>query len=248
MLKKLIGTSIGILAVAASALAAETAAPAAAGSKPWKMSGQLEEACSCDAACPCWFDSKPSRMTCSGGQVVFIEKGTYGGVPLDGLSMAAMGQSPENQTMMESFGKWNFANLYIDEKANPEQRAALQQIAMQMFGPAAPADKMKVAYVPIQHKIEKGEHSVVLGSVGGFSGHLVEGGMGSHPKITNPPGADPLHREYEQGRTTAQTYTDAGQNWNWSNSNYMYGTFEVNSDEYAKFAAGLAQKMGMEKK
>ena len=34
---------------------------------PWKITGQLEEACSCDAACPCWFNSKPTKMTCGGG-------------------------------------------------------------------------------------------------------------------------------------------------------------------------------------
>jgi len=39
---------------------------------PWKITGQLEEACSCDAACPCWFNSKPTKMTCGGGQVLFI--------------------------------------------------------------------------------------------------------------------------------------------------------------------------------
>ena len=27
----------------------------------WRISGELEEACSCDAACPCWWDSKPTR-------------------------------------------------------------------------------------------------------------------------------------------------------------------------------------------
>ena len=69
---------------------------------PWKITGQLEEACSCDAACPCWFNSKPTKMTCGGGQVLFIEKGNYGDVKLDGLALATMGQSPEGKTMMES--------------------------------------------------------------------------------------------------------------------------------------------------
>src|SRR5213594_4384407 len=55
---------------------------------PWKMTGQLEEACSCDAACPCWFGSKPTKMTCGGGQVLFIQKGNYGKVKLDGLAVA----------------------------------------------------------------------------------------------------------------------------------------------------------------
>ena len=62
---------------------------------PWKVSGDLEEACSCDAACPCWFDSKPTKMTCGGGQVIFIEKGSYGDVPLDGLAIAMMGRAPK---------------------------------------------------------------------------------------------------------------------------------------------------------
>src|SRR6266511_1846594 len=83
---------------------------------PWKITGQLEEACSCDAACPCWFNSKPTKMTCGGGQVLFIQKGSYGKVKLDGLAIASMGQSPEGQTMMESYGNWNFAYNYIDEK------------------------------------------------------------------------------------------------------------------------------------
>src|SRR5437870_12041115 len=96
---------------------------------PWKIKGQLEEACSCDAACPCWFNSKPTKMTCGGGQVLFIEKGNYGKVKLDGLAVATMSQSPEGQTMMESFGNWNFAYNYIDEKANAEQRKALEAIA-----------------------------------------------------------------------------------------------------------------------
>ena len=69
---------------------------------PWKISGQLEEACSCNAACPCWFNSLPSRMNCGGAQVLFISKGHYGKVKLDGLAISHFGQSPDNQTMMES--------------------------------------------------------------------------------------------------------------------------------------------------
>src|SRR5580693_9605853 len=95
---------------------------------PWKITGQLEEACSCNAACPCWFNSLPSRMNCGGAQVLFISKGHYGKVKLDGLAISHFGQSPDNQTMMDSFGKWNFSYLYIDEKATPEQRAALEVI------------------------------------------------------------------------------------------------------------------------
>jgi hypothetical protein len=215
---------------------------------PWRISGQLEEACSCDAACPCWFGSKPTRMQCSGGQVIFIEKGSHGSVALDGLAIGVMGQSPKGDTMMESIGNWDFLTIYIDEKANPEQRKALEEIARATAPPAAPPDRTKVRYVPITRKLEGSEHVVTLGSFGSFSGHLMPGGMGGAPKIVNAPGADPVHKEYQQGQTTKQTYTDAGQKWDWSKTNYMYATFETNSVEYDKFNAAMTQMMDQMKK
>ena len=209
---------------------------------PWKITGQLEEACSCDAACPCWFDSKPTKMTCGGGQVLFIQKGNYGKVKLDGLAIANMAQSPAGETMMESFGNWNFSYNYIDEKAAPEQRKALEAIAAKVMVPGA-SKKTETRYVPIDRKIKGKDHEITLGHYGTFRGHLVEGGLGGSPKIVNPPGADPIHHQYVQGRTSKMTYTDADQNWAWENSNYMFGTFTVDNVQYEKFAAGLAQKM-----
>lgn len=213
---------------------------------PWKITGQLEEACSCDAACPCWFNSKPTKMTCGGGQVLFIQKGNYGKVKLDGLAIASIGQSPEGQTMMESYGNWNFAYNYIDEKATPEQRKALEAIAGAVLTPGV-SKKTETRYVPITRKIEGKEHQITIGQYGTFHGHLIEGGMNGSPKIVNPPGADPLHHEYAQGRTSKMTYNDADQNWSWENSNYMFGTFTVDNVQYEKFAAGLAQKMATTK-
>ena len=214
----------------------------AADKTPWKIVGQLEEACSCSAACPCWFGSKPTKMNCGGGQVLFIEKGTYGNVPLDGLAVASMGQSPDGKGMMESFGSWNFSYQYIDEKASPEQREALKAIVNQVL-PVAASTKVEWRTAPITRKIEGKEHKISLGSYGSFAGHLIEGGLGGSVKITNPPGADPLHGSYEQGQTTSMTYKDAGQNWKFEGSNYMFGTFELDSVQYEKFSAGLAQKM-----
>ncbi|HET6374092.1 MAG TPA: DUF1326 domain-containing protein [Candidatus Polarisedimenticolia bacterium] len=214
---------------------------------PWKIVGQLEEACSCNAACPCWFGSKPTKMTCSGGQFIFIEKGSYGSVALDGLALGGMVQSPEGEGMMDSYGKWKFNYFYLDEKANPAQREALRAIAeVVLMGDASPNRELR--YVPLTRVIQGDEHKISLGQYGSFSGHLVEGGLGGPSRIINPPGADPLHHEYAQGKTKNLTYTDAGQTWSFSDSNYMHGTFEIDSAQYEKYVAGLAQKMqGMKK-
>src|SRR5260221_4013977 len=95
----------------------------------WKISGQLEESCTCNAACPCWFGSKPTMANCGGYQVLFIDRGRYGGVSLNGLAIANAVQSPDGKSMMESFGDWNFSYVYIDERANEQQRHALLGIA-----------------------------------------------------------------------------------------------------------------------
>ena len=209
----------------------------------WKVSGVMEEACSCDAACPCWFGSKPTRSHCSGGQVNFIDKGNYGDISLDGLAVARMGQNPDGTGMMESFGNWDFADIYIDEKASPQQRQALEVIAKATLPLGAPPERTRIRYVPITRKVEGSDHIITIGSVASFSGHLIPGGMGGSPRIVSAPGADPIHREYQQGRTTRQTYGDSGRKWNWSNTNYMYAKFETDSDEYEKFFATMEQAM-----
>jgi hypothetical protein len=234
-------TSAALLVVLGAASVAVADKPAAT-TEPWKIVGQLEEACRCNAACPCWFDSKPSHANCGGGQVLFIEKGTYGATSLDGLAVGMMGQSPDGKGMMESFGEWDFINFYIDEKANPQQREALKVIAHKVMAGGASA-KTEDRITPITRTIDGKEHNISLGTYGNFHGHLIEGGLGGSVKITNPPGADPLHAEYNQGLTTSMAYTDAGQNWNFQGSNYMFGTFAIDSVQYEKYAAGLAQKM-----
>jgi hypothetical protein len=144
--------------------------------------------------------------------------------------------------MMESFGKWNFSYLYIDEKATPEQRKALEAIGGTVL-PFAASAKKEIRIVPITRSIAGKEHKITVGKYGTYSGHLIEGGLGGSSRIINPPGADPLHKEYEQGETTGFTYTDAGQDWSFQGTNYMLGSFELDDVMYERFAAGLSQRM-----
>jgi hypothetical protein len=213
----------------------------------WKITGQLEEACSCSPACPCYFNSNPTGMMCSSGEVLFIEKGNYGNVKLDGLAFGNMNQSPQGQKMAESYGNWNFSYDYIDEKASPEQRKALQAIAKVVLGSGA-SKRTETRYVAIMRRIDGENHEISFGKYGSFIGHPVEGGLSGLTKITNPPGADPVHHEYFQGITSGVTYTDAGQNWSFNHSNYMFGTFTIDDVQYAKLAAGAAPEGASDKK
>jgi hypothetical protein len=207
----------------------------------WKVSGDLEEACSCNAPCGCWFTSLPSRMTCDGTAIIFISKGKYGKTPLDGLALGQFVQSPEGKSMFESFGSWNIDYVYIDEKANDDQRKALTEMAKHLFPMAAKGREIR--FVPITRKIEGQEHTITVGKYAVASGHLIEGGFAGAPTIVNPPLADPTHRQYQQGQTTKLTYNDAKQNWNYENSNYMFNKFSTDNKEYEKFEADVAKKM-----
>jgi hypothetical protein len=234
-----------VLAVRPALGADAGTAGAAATSSDWKMSWQMEESCSCDGACPCWWGNHPTKMTCSGTEALFIDKGSYGGVKLDGLSMAQFTQSPEGKTMMESMGNWNFAYLYIDAKADAKQREALAKIASEVFPPISP-ERMKTRFVPITRTVENGEHRVSFGDYGSFSAHLLPGGLGGTPTISNPPLPEPMHKSWSQGVTTRQTYNDAAK-WDFANSNYMFATFDTDSAEYANFEE-MVKKMMAEKK
>jgi hypothetical protein len=238
MNEALVSTIMAISALTSS-LAAE---PGKGGTTaPWKVTGELEEACSCHPACPCWFKSVPSRMTCDGAQIIFISKGNHGKIPLDGLAVAQFVQSPEGKSMFESFGNWNFDIIYIDERANEQQRASLKELAAHFFPPAAKTREFR--YVPITRKIEGPEHIITVGTYGVCAGHLIDGGFDGPPKVTNPPLADPTHKEFLQGQTTTLTYNDAGQGWKYTNSNYMRNKFQVDDRQYAKYEAEMAKKM-----
>src|SRR5437763_736504 len=164
-----IGSTLTSLALAAVAAGLVTTAPVradeakGAAKTPWKVSGQLEESCSCDGACPCWFGNHPTKMTCSGGAAYFIDHGKYGEVSLDGLAVADFMQSPAGKTMMESMGNMNFSSIYIDEKATPEQRKALEAVAGEIFAGMAPEARTKVRVTPITRTIDGKEHRVTIG-------------------------------------------------------------------------------------
>jgi hypothetical protein len=99
-------------------------------------------------------------MTCDGVQIVFISKGRYGSTPLDGLAVAQFVQSPPGKSMFESFGNWNFDYVYIDEKANGDQREALKKLAAYLFPPAAKTREFR--HVSITHTIDGPLHTTTV--------------------------------------------------------------------------------------
>ena len=95
----------------------------------WQIAGDYFENCNCDVVCPCLFSpnapltSQPTAGACEVAFGFHIDQGSYGGATLDGLNVAMAVRTPG--PMAE--GNWSVA-LYLDERADEQQRQALQAI------------------------------------------------------------------------------------------------------------------------
>ena len=90
---------------------------------PWEIHAVLVANCNCAYGCPCQFDALPTYGTCEAADGFKIEKGFYGGVSLDGLSVGMLAKWPG--PIHEGNGE---RLIIIDDQANDEQRNALEKI------------------------------------------------------------------------------------------------------------------------
>jgi hypothetical protein len=94
----------------------------------WHVEGAYLESCNCEAICPCrMIDGVPGgRSTygeCYGLLAWHVEQGVADGVDLGGLNVALACRYHDD----EGGSPWSIV-LYVDEKGNDEQRAALESI------------------------------------------------------------------------------------------------------------------------
>ena len=103
----------------------------------WNISGQYFETCSCDFICPCILGQmavRPTKGSCTFAMTLQVERGSFGSVPLDGITFIVVGFTPAEM------GKGNWSvGLVIDQHASAEQRDAITAIASGAAGgPMAP--------------------------------------------------------------------------------------------------------------
>lgn len=91
----------------------------------WHIKGEELANCNCNFGCPCQFSVLPSHGSCEAVAVYDIETGHYGDTKLDGLRAAGVYQWPG--PIHEGNGQMQ---LIVDERADAEQRAALEAIMM----------------------------------------------------------------------------------------------------------------------
>jgi hypothetical protein len=86
----------------------------------WNLKGTVVIACNCDYGCPCNFNALPSHGKCEGGWTWHVEKGSVGGVALDGLNFGVYVNWPG--AIHEGNGE---GVIFVDERADDRQREAI---------------------------------------------------------------------------------------------------------------------------
>jgi hypothetical protein len=90
----------------------------------WRLVGDWFDICSCNIPCPCEFAQPPTNNACQGMLAWHIREGHYGDVRLDGLNLLALAAFEGNVWA----GAKARMGLFIDERADEQQRQALQAI------------------------------------------------------------------------------------------------------------------------
>lgn len=91
---------------------------------PWRMTADEVVTCNCAWGCPCQFNALPTKGRCEAVAAIRIRQGNYGKTKLDGVTFAVAYWWPK--AIHEGNGT---VRLAIDEKASPDQRTAILNIA-----------------------------------------------------------------------------------------------------------------------
>ncbi|MGE0114908.1 MAG: DUF1326 domain-containing protein [Steroidobacteraceae bacterium] len=90
---------------------------------PWEIQGRELINCNCAYGCPCQFNALPTKGYCEAVGAITIDKGHYGDVSLDGLSVGMAMKWPG--PIHEGKGQ---CQPFVDARATDKQREALLKI------------------------------------------------------------------------------------------------------------------------
>lgn len=170
---------------------APAAAPAAT-TPQWQISGHVILACNCDYGCPCNFNGLPTTGKCEGNWNWHIEQGSYGDVPLGGLTMSVAVNWPG--AIHEGNGE---ALVVLDERADARQRDALVTLLSGQAGGPWKIIATTIAkvhgpeYAPFQVKVDSYSSRVTAGEYIRLEMEPVRNkatGAETHPRVLLPEG------------------------------------------------------------
>jgi hypothetical protein len=128
--------------------------------------------------------AQPTKGSCTFAMVMHIERGSFGGVALDGIPFIVIGFTPGPMSQ----GNWS-VGLVIDERASDQQRDAIAAIASGgAGGPMSPLSGLIGTFLGVERAPITVSQSGVKWSAtaAGLVDMGAEGVMGIDPRITEP--------------------------------------------------------------
>jgi hypothetical protein len=192
----------------------------------WNLAGTYFETCNCEAACPCIFLSPPSMGDCTVLVGWHIDQGDFKGVSLDNLNVALAVRSPGNMVN----GNWKAA-LYVDEKAAPEQNAALMEIFTGKAGghPAAlvsfVTEFLGARTVPIEYESDGKIRRLRIPGVAEAEIESMPGAGGADVAISGHPLCIAPGFPATVAKSKRLSYRDYDFRWEISDRNGLYSAF-----------------------
>ena len=209
----------------------------------WRINGDFIDFCKCRLPCPCSWGRPPDEDDCQGIIGFHIREGNYGGVSLDGLNVAAVSRFEGN--IWDEDVRTEGDGLFFDERADDDQRAALQAVfsgqagswpqflAENMFGEPA---GMEFAAIDLEIADDASSWSLrIAGKVEG-SAEVITGPTtrpGEHVRVSNLPGAEagPTSGETTYGIANKNEVDAFGHKWDWAGRSAKHMPFVWSSED-----------------
>ena len=193
----------------------------------WSLRGDYLEACSCDSGCPCKFGASPTKGYCQGVIGFQIQDGSYGQVGLSGIGLALLLSAPGSPFE----GNMTVA-FYIDERATPEQRQALEAILSGQAGgffsaiSALVSDNRGVKFAPLQMETSgKRRTFTIPGVVNLVNEPLVNPITQEEQEVTVTNSFDPFCVSGRAGKSATATCSDPDISFDLSGQQGYIGSF-----------------------
>jgi hypothetical protein len=192
----------------------------------WQLKGTYFETCNCNVACPCVFLSPPSEGECRVLVAWHVDQRQDGDIDLADLNVAMAIHSPGH--MLQT--KWRAA-LYLDQRANDQQRQALTRIFAGQAGghPEALAsfvgDVLGVASVRIDYQATGRKRSLSIPDIVSAEIEAIEGQGGGDVTISGHPLCVAPGEPAVVARSKRLDYTDHHMIWSISDRNGFYSPF-----------------------
>ena len=141
----------------------------------WRITGEEVGNCNCEWGCPCQFNAPPTTGRCEALVAYEIRDGHYGDTKLDGVRFAGIYSWPGR--IDEGNGT---RQIIVDERATPEQRAAIDALVsgseggayFEIFAAVCP-NTLDTLTAPIEMQTDR-ERRVASISIAGIAESRVE--------------------------------------------------------------------------